>query len=179
MPCYTFRPRKSSQDRLALFPGTDLPQLRSHIQYIWLQQHSWEGKDTEPGAPSIIRNLFWSMETCHVEIPICLQRNSEQFHCFTYPSIKVSALSHINSLVSPNPSYTISWSWQLERFLSVHKSRTSTQIMDFNGAITLQWQLLQKAKNKVTMLAHFTIGSYFLGIAIKMWAKGKWDCNAH
>lgn len=119
------------------------------------------------------------MEVCHIKIPICLLRNLEQLLYFSHPSIKVSTFSPSNSLVSPNPSYTISWPWQLDRFLSVQKSTTSSLIMDFNGAIILQWQLLHKAKNKVTMLAYLTIGSFFLGIAIKMWAKAKRDCNAH
>lgn len=45
--------------------------------------------------------------------------------------------------------------------------------MGFNGATILQWQLQHKAKNKVTMPTYFTIGSYFLGLAIKMGAKAK------
>ena len=109
---------------------------------------------------------------CKTPSSVC-KRNLVQLLCFSHSSIKVSSRLPINALVSPNPSYTIRWPWQLDRFLSVQKSRTSSQIMDFNGATILHWQLQHKAKNKVTMPAYFTIGSHFLGIAIKMWAKAK------
>lgn len=109
---------------------------------------------------------------CKTPLSVC-KRNLVQLLCFSHPSIKVSFLSPVNSLVSRNPSYTIRWPWQLDRFLSVQKSRTLSRIMDFNGATILQWQLQHKAKNKVRMPSYFTIGSYFLGIAIKMWAKAK------